>query len=151
MNYEPNSFGGPVEDPAVKEPPLKISGDADRYDHRVGNDDYHAGGKPVPSDERGAEEPVDWKHCQCDENRSHKNPGAPGRSCLQGRSRLRRRFRQRTGFAHAEGCVIWSTTRGHVVCACPRRVGILDRKQLMCYPGYRKKITGKDGKRKEES
>jgi catalase len=38
--YEPNSFGGPVERPDVKEPPLKISGDADRYDHRLGNDDY---------------------------------------------------------------------------------------------------------------
>ncbi|MDP1731048.1 MAG: catalase [Devosia sp.] len=38
--YEPNSFGGPVEDPSVKEPPLKISGDADRYSHRIGNDDY---------------------------------------------------------------------------------------------------------------
>lgn len=38
--YEPNSFNGPVADPAVKEPPLKISGDADRYDHRVGNDDF---------------------------------------------------------------------------------------------------------------
>jgi len=38
--YEPNSFGGPVQDPGVKEPPLKISGDADRYSHRVGNDDY---------------------------------------------------------------------------------------------------------------
>jgi catalase len=40
VNYEPNSFGGPVEDPSVKEPPLKISGDADRYNHRIGNDDY---------------------------------------------------------------------------------------------------------------
>ncbi|NLN27617.1 MAG: catalase [Firmicutes bacterium] len=38
--YEPNSFGGPVERPDVTEPPLKISGDADRYDHREGNDDY---------------------------------------------------------------------------------------------------------------
>ncbi len=38
--YEPNSFGGPVEDPRAKEPALKISGDADRYDHREGNDDY---------------------------------------------------------------------------------------------------------------
>lgn len=38
--YEPNSFGGPVEDPTVKEPPLKIAGDADRYNHRIGNDDY---------------------------------------------------------------------------------------------------------------
>jgi catalase len=37
--YEPNSFGGPVEQPGVKEPPLRISGDADHYDHRAGNDD----------------------------------------------------------------------------------------------------------------
>ena len=27
-----------------KEPPLKISGDADRYDHRAGNDDYTQAG-----------------------------------------------------------------------------------------------------------
>jgi catalase len=40
VNYEPNSFNGPVEDRHYKEPPLKIAGDADRYDHRVGNDDY---------------------------------------------------------------------------------------------------------------
>jgi catalase len=39
-NYEPNSFGGPVQDERFLEPPLKISGDADRYDHRAGNDDY---------------------------------------------------------------------------------------------------------------
>lgn len=38
--YEPNSFGGPVQDARFAEPPLKVSGDADRYDHRVGNDDY---------------------------------------------------------------------------------------------------------------
>ncbi len=38
--YEPNSFSGPVEDKSVQEPPLKISGDADRYNHREGNDDY---------------------------------------------------------------------------------------------------------------
>ncbi|MCH8569101.1 MAG: catalase [Balneolales bacterium] len=38
--YEPNSFNGPAEDPAFNEPPLKISGDADRYNHRDGNDDY---------------------------------------------------------------------------------------------------------------
>ena len=44
VNYEPNSPGGPVEDPSVKEPPLKISGDADRYDHRKGNDDYTQAG-----------------------------------------------------------------------------------------------------------
>jgi catalase len=38
--YEPNSFEGPVEAPSCAEPPLKISGDVDRYDHRQGNDDY---------------------------------------------------------------------------------------------------------------
>lgn len=38
--YEPNSFGGPVQDPSVAEPPLRISGDAGRYDHREGNDDF---------------------------------------------------------------------------------------------------------------
>jgi catalase len=39
--YEPNSFGGAVQDPSVKEPPLKISGAADRYDHWAGNADYY--------------------------------------------------------------------------------------------------------------
>jgi catalase len=43
-NYEPNSFGGPVEDPTFREPPLRISGAADRYDHRDGNDDYTQAG-----------------------------------------------------------------------------------------------------------
>jgi len=38
--YEPNSFAGPVQDDAMREPPLKISGNADRYNHRDGNDDY---------------------------------------------------------------------------------------------------------------
>lgn len=44
VNYEPNSFDGPVEDHRFKEPPLRISGDADRYDHRAGNDDYTQAG-----------------------------------------------------------------------------------------------------------
>ncbi len=38
--YEPNSFSGPFEEASAGEPPLKISGDADRYNHREGNDDY---------------------------------------------------------------------------------------------------------------
>lgn len=38
--YEPNSFAGPVQDESFREPPLKISGDADRYNHREGNEDY---------------------------------------------------------------------------------------------------------------
>ena len=42
--YEPNSFGGPTEDNSYAEPPLRISGDASRYDHREGNDDYSQAG-----------------------------------------------------------------------------------------------------------
>lgn len=42
--YEPNSFGGPAEDPTKAEPPLRIDGDADRYNHRDGNDDYRQPG-----------------------------------------------------------------------------------------------------------
>jgi catalase len=38
--YEPNSFNGPLEDERFAEPPLKISGDAARYNQRDGNDDY---------------------------------------------------------------------------------------------------------------
>jgi catalase len=38
--YEPNSFDGPVEDHRFVEPPLPLSGNADRYNHRDGNDDY---------------------------------------------------------------------------------------------------------------
>ncbi|WP_113133213.1 catalase KatA [Hyphomicrobiales bacterium] len=38
--YEPNSFNGPVEQPSAMEPPLRISGDMARYDHREGNDDH---------------------------------------------------------------------------------------------------------------
>jgi catalase len=38
--YEPNSVEGPAEGESYREPPLKISGDADRHDHRDGNDDY---------------------------------------------------------------------------------------------------------------
>ena len=44
VNYEPNSFDGPAEDSQFKEPPLKISGEVDRYDHRKGNDDYTQAG-----------------------------------------------------------------------------------------------------------
>ncbi len=38
--YEPNSFDGPAERPDLSEPPLRISGDAERYNHRIGNDDF---------------------------------------------------------------------------------------------------------------
>jgi catalase len=57
VNYEPNSFGGPKADPAFKEPPLKISGDADHYDQKRGvDDDYIQPGnlfRLMPPDEQG--------------------------------------------------------------------------------------------------
>jgi len=55
VNYEPNSFDGPVENPNYKEPPLNIDGDADRYNHREGNDDYTQAGnlyRLMPAGER---------------------------------------------------------------------------------------------------
>jgi len=53
--YEPNSFGGPKEDPKFKEPPLKISGDADRYGQpRVDADFIQPGNlyRLMPADEQ---------------------------------------------------------------------------------------------------
>ena len=43
-NYQPNTFGGPAQVPSAKEPPLKISGDVDRYNSHEGNDDYSQAG-----------------------------------------------------------------------------------------------------------
>jgi catalase len=47
VNYEPNSFGGPVQDAGAREPPLRLHGDADRHaphDDAGGNDDYGQAG-----------------------------------------------------------------------------------------------------------
>jgi catalase len=43
-NYEPNSFGGPVEDHRYRELRYKATGEIGRYDHREGNDDYTQAG-----------------------------------------------------------------------------------------------------------
>jgi len=56
VNYEPNSFSGPLADAAVAEPPLKIFGDVDRYDQKRGVDvDYVQPSnlfRLIPSDEQ---------------------------------------------------------------------------------------------------
>jgi catalase len=39
-NYEPNSFNGPVEDPAYRERPRTITGTIDRHNHRSDSDYY---------------------------------------------------------------------------------------------------------------
>jgi len=40
VNYEPNSFGGPQQDPAYRERPRPVSGVVDRHDHRTDSDYY---------------------------------------------------------------------------------------------------------------
>jgi catalase len=39
-NYEPNSFGGPTQDPAYRERPKMVSGRVDRHNHRDDSDYY---------------------------------------------------------------------------------------------------------------
>jgi len=55
-NYEPNGFGGPLADPAYREPPLRISGNANRYEQERGvDDDYIQPGnlyRLMPPDEQ---------------------------------------------------------------------------------------------------
>ncbi|MBX7257710.1 MAG: catalase [Candidatus Hydrogenedentes bacterium] len=55
-NYEPNSFGGPKADASYAEPPLKICGDASRYEQKRGvDDDYVQPGnlfRLLPADEQ---------------------------------------------------------------------------------------------------
>src|SRR5690554_1407210 len=41
LHYEPNSFGEWQEQPEYREPPLKITGDADFWDFREDDDDYY--------------------------------------------------------------------------------------------------------------
>ena len=44
VNYQPNSFEGPTDHAQFLEPPLRIFGHADRYDHRNHADDYSQAG-----------------------------------------------------------------------------------------------------------
>ena len=43
-NYEPNAEGGPIQDESMRDVPFPVDGDGDRYDHRLGNDDYTQAG-----------------------------------------------------------------------------------------------------------
>ncbi|MBW2711585.1 MAG: catalase, partial [Deltaproteobacteria bacterium] len=42
LAYEPNSYGEWQEQPDFREPPLKLEGAADHWDHREDNDDYYS-------------------------------------------------------------------------------------------------------------
>ena len=87
--YEPNSFGGPVEDKSAKEPPLKISGDADRYNHRIGNDDYSAAARAFQPVRRGTEAASLLQHRGGDGRHSARDRGAPACAFRPGASGLR--------------------------------------------------------------
>ena len=53
VNYEPNSFGGPQQDPAYRERPRPVSGIVDRHDHRADADYYTQPGnlfRLIPAD-----------------------------------------------------------------------------------------------------
>lgn len=55
VNYEPNSFGGPVDHKEYIEPALELHGDAYNYDHRSDKDYYTQPGdlyRLVPADEK---------------------------------------------------------------------------------------------------
>ncbi len=41
VDFEPNSFGGPVEDRTIAEPPLRITGEAGRYEYTCDDEDYY--------------------------------------------------------------------------------------------------------------
>ncbi|MBW4026075.1 MAG: catalase [Acidobacteria bacterium] len=54
-NYEPNSFGGPTENPAYKERPKQVSGSVARHNHRDDSDYYSQPGnlfRLLPADEK---------------------------------------------------------------------------------------------------
>jgi catalase len=40
VNYEPNSFGGPTQDPSFRERPRAVSGTVERHNHRLDGDYY---------------------------------------------------------------------------------------------------------------
>lgn len=55
VNYQPNSFGGPVDNGKYSEPPLALDGDAYNYDHRSDKDYYSQPGdlyRLLPADEK---------------------------------------------------------------------------------------------------
>ncbi|HEY4978669.1 MAG TPA: catalase [Candidatus Acidoferrum sp.] len=55
-NYEPNSFGGPKQDPAYRERPTLVSGTVGRHDHRSDSDYYTQAGNLFCLMDAGAKE-----------------------------------------------------------------------------------------------
>lgn len=81
----------PVEDPRFKEPPLKTSGDADRYDHREGNDDYTQPGNLLHLMTVEQRRPLFANTAAAMAGGARGDPAAPDRRLHKSRSGLRPR------------------------------------------------------------
>ncbi len=86
--YEPNCFSGPASS-RMREPPLKISGDADRYNHREGRQSTTTCrcapcsicSTPARGSACSPTSPTPWRACR-------KDRGAPDRAVREGASGL---------------------------------------------------------------
>jgi hypothetical protein len=85
-NYEPNSFGGPTQDPTYREHARTIAGWLDRHNHRDENDSAR---KPLPLDASGRQAAADQQHRRQYEGHSAAHSGTPDPALLQGGPRLR--------------------------------------------------------------
>jgi catalase len=115
--YEPNSFDGPQQDPSVAEPPLRISGDAARYNHREGNDDFGQARAPFELFDAG-------QRNRLFQNVADAMHGVPGRDRrAPGRAVRSRASRIRQGSARGSGADPRrrQADRGRVVRRCGRR------------------------------
>ena len=95
--YEPNTFGGPAQDERFREPPLAISGDADRYNHRDGNDDYRQPGDLFRLMTPDQKDQLFHNIAGGDGGRAGRDRQAPDRALLPRRSGLRHRRRHPHG------------------------------------------------------
>jgi hypothetical protein len=96
-NYEPNTFGGPVEDHRFKELPLKISGDADRYNPREGSDDYCQVGNLFRLMSKEEQLRLFANTARAMAGGAGRNRAVVGSALRKGRSRLRKWFGEATG------------------------------------------------------
>jgi catalase len=95
--YEPNSFGGAVQDEKFREPPLKISGDADRWNHRDGNDDFRQPRALFQLFDAGEKERLFANIAAAMGDIPDADRGAPVQALRPGPRRLRRRRSCSTG------------------------------------------------------
>jgi catalase len=84
VNYEPNSFDGPIQDPAFRERPRPVSGTVDRHNHRLDGDYYTQPGNLFRLMKPDAPPTLDWQCRSESEKRPAANSGAAGTALLSG-------------------------------------------------------------------